>query len=736
MSSNYDPLYDEAGYKYNIDPLRLKAHAIQESGEDPTRTGTSGEWGMMQFMPRTAADVGLNRADAYRPAPAIDAAARYLAMLDAKHTDAGGNTDLMASTAAYNGSGPAAAHYATLVGDIHGKLTEQGGLKLAAADKNEADDPFSQTLKAPAESAPPAAATSEAAPAPTKGPDTEDDPFAATLKGGPADATASSQTVMGKIGAGLSRAAHDLTDVPAELISRGAGAIGLTNALQHAGMSAPTPEQTAAADTAGRQQYENQYGDSTIAGAARIGGQIAGTVPLLMGGGGLIRGAGAMAERAAAGVAPNLLARGAGLAAEGAIAGGAAGAMTAGQSDEPITTQMIRGATAGAVAGPALGALGAAVNPLIGRSGGAAPEVAKLAQLARDKYGIPITAPQMSTNPLMRTVSDQSARLPFSGAGASAATQQTAWQRAVSRTFGEDTPLVTPEVMKRAATRIGGQFDGVAARTTIQADQALLGDLGRIQADAIQTLPGSEVGPINAQLNNIMEAASKGSGSISGDTYQALTRQNAPLGRAAQSGDPNVRFYARQVRDALDDAFQRSAAPEDQAALRQARSQYRAMKTVEDLVEKSPDGNLSPALLMGQVRGASSKFDSSTGGMAYTGGGELGDLARIGQLFLKKAPDSGTADRLLMYGLVTGAIPAAITNPLATAGAAGGLVANRLANAYLRSGGVANRLIQNSLNPVARSTALIPLGAPPAAIGYNALAGPGAVRRDDAAKLR
>jgi hypothetical protein len=51
-------------------------------------------------------------------------------------------------------------------------------------------------------------------------------------------------------------------------------------------------------------------------------------------------------------------------------------------------------------------------------------------------------------------------------------------------------------------------------------------------------------------------------------------------------------------------------------------------------------GDISPAGLMQAVR-------ASYGDMAYTGGGgDLGNLARIAQRFLKEPPDSGTAGRL------------------------------------------------------------------------------------------
>ncbi|MGB6351822.1 MAG: transglycosylase SLT domain-containing protein, partial [Pseudolabrys sp.] len=187
--ANFDGLYDEAGYKYNVDPLRIKAHAIQESGEDPTKTGTSGEYGLMQIMPGTAQMLGLSKSDAYTPSPAIDAAARYLAMLDAKHTDSAGNTNVDASTAAYNGSGPATAAYASSVRNIYSQLQQQGGLKLAPDGSQdgkgaEPDDPFAATLKAaPASASPPAAASAPSSTAAPSSPPESDtaDPFAATL---------------------------------------------------------------------------------------------------------------------------------------------------------------------------------------------------------------------------------------------------------------------------------------------------------------------------------------------------------------------------------------------------------------------------------------------------------------------------------------------------------------------------------------------------------------------------
>ncbi len=69
-----------------------------ESGFDSTAVSRAGAQGLMQFMPATAAGLGVRPLD---PASAVDGAARYLSQLTARF----GSTDL--ALAAYN-AGPAA----------------------------------------------------------------------------------------------------------------------------------------------------------------------------------------------------------------------------------------------------------------------------------------------------------------------------------------------------------------------------------------------------------------------------------------------------------------------------------------------------------------------------------------------------------------------------------------------------------------------------------------------------
>lgn len=543
-----------------------------------------------------------------------------------------------------------------------------------------------------------------------------------------------------ELGMGALRGAKDVVDTGAHLLSGGvaSGAEALANnGLLPQGLAQSiraSSDADIAGDAAGQAQFTQDYGDSNWAAGGRIGGQIAASAPLaaLAGpvaaaGGRALEAGGVPFARAAGDLLAGTAGRGnpagtvlpsgvivpdAGSAlvrtgarmANGALEGATvSGAVSSANPDQSLKDQLMTGGAIGALAGPIapalVGAGRGAVRTLT--RGMADQDAAQLARVAGDRYGINVEPGQLTSNRMLRFGDDMLSKFPGSGGTAARAEQQTAFNRAVANSFGEQADRVTPDVLARAQDRIGNVFDSVAARTqSIPGDRQFVSALGNTLSDANQTITGPEFQPLLRQAQQMGQMFQ--GGAITGDQYQALTRKGAPLDRLMQSSNPNVAHYAQQLRSSLDDLLQRQAPADVVQDLTTARQQWKALKTIQPLADKSPTGDISPANLLGQVRNA-------PGGVAQ--GNDLTDLGRIGQRFLKEPNSSGTAERLTMQnalGKLAGMAPGALgLSGVAGVGAAAGLPGAAATGAGL----VAMPLIRRAANSQAvRSMMLRPGG--------------------------
>jgi hypothetical protein len=98
----YGNLFTAAGEKYGISPKLLAAVAKVESGYNPRAVSPAGAQGLMQIMPATARELGVNPLD---PAQAVDGAARLLS----QHMDTFDSLPL--ALAAYNAGAGAVRKY-------------------------------------------------------------------------------------------------------------------------------------------------------------------------------------------------------------------------------------------------------------------------------------------------------------------------------------------------------------------------------------------------------------------------------------------------------------------------------------------------------------------------------------------------------------------------------------------------------------------------------------------------
>lgn len=454
--------------------------------------------------------------------------------------------------------------------------------------------------------------------------------------------------------------------------------------------------------------YDATHQGDLGAAAGRFTGQVLGSAPLLGGGEAAL---GKLALRAPEGLAPildflggsgggNLAMRTASRAARGAQEGAAGALLTSGASDEPVGDQVAAGAATGGVLRGAMPAVSGGFSKVFGGPT-VSPAVADLARTAVDKYGIPLRATQI------RGVGDPGAAIhdsemlgrSLSGYAGNQAQQTKAFTRSIANTFGEDADSLSPDVMSRAKSRIGGMFNTVAQNTNIHDTNPLRASISDTVAQASQVLPDSDFKPIANLATNIQSGIKNGV--LSGETYQALTRKGSALDVASHSSNANVRTYAQQLREHLDDALEASASPADLDTLSQARWQYKNLMTVKNLAAKANvEGDVSPALLSGAV-------NASFKNRAFTGAGDLGELAQIGQTFMKQPGNSQTAARLsdkIAHGIGGGALMGGLYMLLhdphlaLKMGAAGGLVGGTRAAMTAASGAAARSpLVVNQL---------------------------------------
>ena len=203
----------------------------------------------------------------------------------------------------------------------------------------------------------------------------------------------------------------------------------------------------------------------------------------------------------------------------------------------------------------------------------------------------------------------------------------------------------------------------------------------------------AETNNVITELANIDGGLDPDGGENLTDTQKALIRRNidlvqnfpppmatAPVNGADISGDltrtrgrPSTSWRATaiktsrpvgmQIKSALDDGFQASASPADQAALTQIlRYQWRLMKTRAAAGGESAGAPtlIDPGEFASRVVAASRKLDGSTGGIAYTGDGTIGELGKIAGVYSRSGPrlsggtiicDEGHASSITLGGL-------------------------------------------------------------------------------------
>lgn len=351
---------------------------------------------------------------------------------------------------------------------------------------------------------------------------------------------------------------------------------------------------------------------------------------------------------------PGLVRAGAGLAAPTTIRGAAAlgaaqGALQPVGTDQSRIENTALGGGIGTGTGLLSSALGAIADPV---KNALTPQTSRAVQFLQNS-GVPLDAAQSTGSQRLAQAKRFLSDNPMTSAGQvdQVAKTQAGFNNAALRTIGESGDAADQSVLNRGLTRIGNAFDQIAARNPINADNHLINDLASIEKQSASELETPQANVIKNQIDEILDKAKIGN-SIDGKAYQNI---KSVLDRISNGADQGKGHFARELRQSLDDALQRSASPQDAAALKTARTQYRNYLAIEKSVD--PIGNISPAKVYNSqnVKAFGGKRALATGRAAT----DLMDLARAGKAIIpEKFPNSGTAARGLLQLALPGAVGA------------------------------------------------------------------------------
>jgi hypothetical protein len=227
---------------------------------------------------------------------------------------------------------------------------------------------------------------------------------------------------------------------------------------------------------------------------------------------------------------------------------------------------------------------------------------------------------------------------------------------AALRRVGENAPRATPEVIDRAFTRIGGEFDRLAANNTATVDNVFAQNL-RNAVDDYHNLvaPPNRAPVIENFVTEIRNTAQRNGGVLPGDVYQSL-RSRMERAARGMGNNPEARTAIREMRESVDDAMERSIVATgntaDIAAWREARNQYRNMLVIEKAATGAGEGAAAGLISPAKLREATV---NTQGRRNYArGDGDFSDLARAGVQTMSPLPNSGTAGRMSAQNLGVG----------------------------------------------------------------------------------
>lgn len=290
--------------------------------------------------------------------------------------------------------------------------------------------------------------------------------------------------------------------------------------------------------------------------------------------------------------------------------------------------------------------------------GKVSPEVVALAKRA-EELGIKIPADRLVDSKALNATAASLNYMPFSGRAGTEDAMLASMNRALSRTFGQDSDNVTL-ALRKASDALGSKFDDVLQNNSVKMTPGFRQALAAAEDQAT-----SELGPEAASIIQKQIALIQTKGAAGAIDGQAAYNIKKALDRIG-NGNSDAAFYARDLKKKLMDALNESLGTQQAQAFANVRKQYGNMLALENLAQNGAEGGVSVGRL------ANMKNINNT---------DLQELADIAAQFLRtRESPHGAMQRIALGGIGTMAAGGAGMLPMLPAAVAAGRGTNMLLN--------------------------------------------------------
>jgi hypothetical protein len=335
-----------------------------------------------------------------------------------------------------------------------------------------------------------------------------------------------------------------------------------------------------------------------------------------------------MVGRAASVVAPALMSE-------------TAGQVTKGTPYEPYAR------VAGALAG---GAVPRAITPV-------AADASRTAMVRElEKHGVTaLTAGQKTGSKPLRWMEAVTQDTPLAGGKAAQlqVKQQEQFTKAALRLAGvKNASRASTDVIDGAFTDLGRKFEHLANTTSMRVDKRLSKEMSDAITDYNALVPEVSRAPYVQQLVHDIMTMSAGK-PLPGNVYGAVRSRLERMRRSSQA-DPQLagaEGVLTRMRDALDDAMERSMPGPRANEWKKTRGEYRHLLGIEKAIAGAGENTALGLISPSQLRTAMKTLGTRT---YVRGKDELGNLARAGEAIMKPLPQSGTGPRTAAQNVMSG----------------------------------------------------------------------------------